>query len=100
MKIITIHAKPSPKSKDYKEFSGAYVNFWIDYQDIKGAFLLAEYYLRSEKWILLKTQKKYAEFSSQRSLSTEEKQYFKEAKHYGYSIIFHTYPKKNKKRVT
>lgn len=94
MKIITILAKPSPQSKNYKEFGGAYINLWIDYQDIKGAFLLAEHYVKSEKWIIVRVQKKYVEVSSQHRLSIEEKRFYKEAKQYGYTMVFHTYPKK------
>lgn len=83
------------KSKEASRFSdvgGAYVNCWINFKDFEAAEKLAKLLIREQGWI---PEKKTNESIIQKkSLKhKKEKQYYAEAIKYGYSLVFHTWPK-------
>ena len=96
MKIIVIHAKPPAKAKEYIKYEGAYFSCWIDYADVYGAFALAKYHVVDSNWKIISVDKSYKDISSMKDLTKEEKEYFREAKKFGYSLVAHLYPRKDR----
>jgi hypothetical protein len=94
MYLFTFRSRVNPKSKAAKEFGdigGAYVNCWVSFKDYSGAEQLAKLLIREQGWIPeIKTDESVVR---KRSLKKREKQYYSEALKYGYSLVFHLWPK-------
>ena len=94
MFLFTFRSRVNPKSKRVKEFSqfgGAYVNCWISFKDYEAAEKLAKLLIRESGWIPeLKTGDSLVQ---RKEVKKEEEQYYAEALKYGYSLVFHTWPK-------
>ncbi|MCA1567287.1 MAG: hypothetical protein LC803_16870 [Acidobacteria bacterium] len=95
MFLFTFPSRINPKSKAAVEFSdmgGAYINCYIQFKCFEAAEKLARLLIReygfipgkrTDAWVL---QKKHLK-------TKEEKQYYSEAIKYGYSLVFHLWPK-------
>ncbi len=95
MFIFTFRSRINPKSKKAQrcsDFGGAYVNCWINFKDFEAAEKLSKLLIREQGWIPeIKTRESKV---NRKSLKTKkEKQYYAEAIKYGYSLVFHLWPK-------
>ena len=95
MFLYTFRARVNPKSKEAENLSdvgGAYVNCWIHFKDSNAAEKLAKLLIREEGWIPeLKTDESKIEKKSLKKI--KDKQYYAEAIKYGYTLVFHMWPK-------
>lgn len=95
MFLFTFRSKINPKSKEARlrsDVGGAYVNCWINFKDFQAAEKLAKLLIREQGWI---PEIKTRESRIQKRLlkKKKEKQYYAEAIKYGYSLVFHLWPK-------
>jgi hypothetical protein len=95
MFLFTFRSRIHSKSKEAKrrgDVGGAYVNCWINFKDFEAAEKLAKLLIREQGWI---PEIKIRESRIQRrSLKKKkEKQYYTEAIKFGYSLVFHLWPK-------
>ena len=95
MFLFTIKSRVNRKSKTSRKFhdvGGAYVNCYISFKDFDAAGKLAKLLIRDEGWIpeeivdAWKIQKRLMR-------TRKDKQYYAEATKYGYSLVFHLWPK-------
>lgn len=95
MYLITIHSRIKPNSKTAERFpdvGGAYVNVWIQFKDFEAAEKLAKLLIRERGWIPVKTTE--ASVISRKGLKTKkDRQFYAEAIRYGYTLVFHMWPK-------
>jgi hypothetical protein len=95
MFLFTFRSRVNPKSKEVKrlrDVGGAYVNCWINFKDYDAAEKLAKLLIRESGWI----PEKKTEVSrvAKKSLKKKkDKQYYSEAIKYGYTLVFHMWPR-------
>lgn len=95
MYLITIRARIKPNSEATEKFpdiGGAYVNCYIQFKDYDAAEKLAKLLVRQRGWIPEKTTDAWVLLKSKLK-TKKEKQYYSEALKYGYSLVFHMWPK-------
>ena len=81
-----------PRSTEQKEVSGAYINCWIDLQNISDAKILAEQKILEHDWEILKMEDGYIIDRADYNYKKEGLQYFEEALIDKWVLVFHTYP--------
>ena len=91
MFFINALAKPKKTSEHYDEVIGAYVSLYIDYKDIEGAIRLAKFYIKDEGWKVTEIEEEYFTLNSVSEVEDDQKELYKEAIEYGYSIVFNCY---------
>ncbi len=91
MYLINALAKPKKSSEHYDEVIGAYVSLYIDYKDIQGALKLANFYIKDEGWKVTEIEDEYFTLDSVDDVDEEQKELYKDALEYGYSIVFNCY---------
>ncbi len=91
MFLINALAKPKKSSKLYDEVIGAYVSLYIDYKDIDGAFKLAKSYIKEEGWKVTEIEEDYFSLESIDDADEDQKEFYNEAKEFGYTMIFNCY---------
>lgn len=92
MYLISAEVKPAPNSKHQQEgHSGAFVNCYINYQDIDGAYALVQYYIEEQEWELKAFEEEYFVLDSLDDVEDEFHQYYQEALEDGYAIVFYIY---------
>jgi hypothetical protein len=89
MYMFTFLARPNPDNAEYEKAGGAYVNCYIDFREPTGARLLAEHYIRQEKW---NPEKLDGEYEASTPKDEEEGQWLSEAREYGFCLVFHMWP--------
>lgn len=95
MYLVTIRSRIKPNSEAAKKFpdvGGAYVNCYIQFKDYDAAEKLAKLLIREQGWIPEKLTEAW-ELRKSRLKTKKEKQYYAEALKYGYSLVFHMWPK-------
>jgi hypothetical protein len=95
MYLITIRSRIKPNSKVAERFpdiGGAYVNCYIQFKDYDAAEKLAKLLIRAQGWIPEKRTEAW-ELRKSKLKTKKEKQYYAEALKYGYSLVFHMWPK-------
>ena len=98
MYAIQVKARPKRQSDHFKTARGAFVNVWIDFKDSRGALVLALAYIKNEQWLPI-TAPKICEYKSIKKVPAAERSYFVEAVKYGFSMVFHCWPKKKAKKA-
>ena len=98
MFIYVIKAKPTAKSKYSKDIAGAYVNCWIDFKDSRAGQRLAEMLIEDADWTVLSKRPGRWEYKTLRDVLPEERQYYREAKESGSSLVFNMWPLRKRKR--
>ena|SRR3712207_1313135 len=95
MYLFTIRARINPKSETAErlpDIAGAYVNCWIQFKDFEAAEKLAKLLIREQGWI--PEQRTDASIIQKKGLKTKkDKQFYSEAIQYGYTLVFHMWPK-------
>ena len=91
MFLINAHAVPGKESEYFNEVEGAYVSLYINYADLEGALELAKFYIQDEGWKVEDIEKDYYVVASEDELDEDLREFYTEAKEYGYSIIFNCY---------
>jgi len=95
MFLITFDSLIKPNSiaaKRFPDIGGAYVNCYIQFKDYDAAEKLARLLVRERGWI--PRQITDARLIRQSKLKTKkQKQFYSEALKYGYSLVFHMWPK-------
>jgi hypothetical protein len=95
MFLITIHSLIKPNSiaeKRFPDVGGAYVNCYVQFKDYDAAEKLAKLLLRERGWIPKRVTDAWV-IRQSRLKTKKEKQYYSEALKYGYSLVFHMWPK-------
>ena len=95
MYLITFRSKINPKAKAAEKFSdtgGAYVNCYIQFKDFEAAEKLAKLLIRAQGWIPEKRTDAWV-IQKKKLKTKKERQYYAEAIKYGYSLVFHMWPK-------
>ena len=95
MYLITIRARIKPNSEvagKFPDIGGAYVNCYIQFKDYDAAEKLARLLVRERGWIPEKTTDAWVLHKSELK-TKKEKQFYSEALKYGYSLVFHMWPK-------
>jgi hypothetical protein len=95
MFLFTFRSRVNPKSKETEKLNdvgGAYVNCWIHFKDYDAAEKLAKLLIKEQGWI---PEVKVDESIMQKKFlkKRKEKQYYAEAIKYGYTLVFHMWPK-------
>jgi len=93
MYLINIQAKPTKESDYYDTAAGAFASVYVDYKDLKGAVVLAKYYVKEEGWEIVKVDDQYFTLNSIDDVEKEEDQLelYNEALEYGFSLILNCY---------
>lgn len=91
MYLINLHAVPTQESEYFNELVGAYVSAYIDYADAEGAIQLAKFYTEQEGWAINSIEEEYFVIESEDELETEQKEFYSEAKEYGFTMVFNGY---------
>jgi hypothetical protein len=95
MYLITFRSTIRPRSKAAREFpdiGGAYVNCYIQFRDYDAAEKLARLLLRERGWTPEKRTDAW-ELRKSKLKTKKERQYYAEALKYGYTLVFHMWPK-------
>ena len=92
MFVITVEAAPKRGHELYKQAGGAYVNVFVDFNDLWGAKQLALLYITEQGWRI--TGKAIVKEVVASKTPKDVREYLKEAKRYGYSMVFNLWPKK------
>ncbi len=95
MYLFTIPSKVNPKSKaaaEHKDVGGAYINCYSSFKDFEAADKLAKILIRERGWIPGKRTDAW-KIQKQKLKTKRDKQYYAEAIKYGYTLIFHVWPK-------
>lgn len=95
MFLFTIKSRVNKKSKVSQRFhdsGGAYVDCYISFKDFDAAQKLAKLLIRDQGWIPEKVIDSW-KLQKRRLRSKKQKQYYDEAIKYGYSLVFHHWPK-------
>ncbi len=90
---IYSHVKPKKTSEYFGKYEGAYATFFINFEDIDGAFVLVKHYLENEEWEVIEIEDEYFKLEDKSEMDVNYIQYFDEALEYGYSIVFNIYEK-------
>jgi hypothetical protein len=95
MYLFTFRARLKPKSETAKrlhDVGGAYVNCWISFKDFEAAEKLAKLLIKDSDWI---PEIKTVEFLFRKKgcKNKKERQYYAEALKFGYTLVFHLWPK-------
>ena len=95
MFLFAFRSRVNPKSKEanrLKDIAGAYVNCWINFKDYEASEKLAKMLIKEQGWL---AEKKTDESKIQKKLLRNQKQkrYYAEAIKYGYTLVFHIWPK-------
>ncbi|MFY7670201.1 hypothetical protein ACOSP6_03870 [Tenacibaculum sp. MEBiC06402] len=91
MYLINLHAKPKKGTEYYDKVVGAFVSVYIDYADAEGAIQLAKYYTEEEGWKVESVDDEFFEIDDETELDKENREFYDEAKEYGYTMIFNGY---------
>jgi hypothetical protein len=95
MYLFTIPSRINPKSKAAEKFpdiGGAYVNCYIQFKDYEAAEKLAKLLIKEEGWIPEKMTDAWR-VQKNKLKTKKHRQYYSEAIKYGYSLVFHMWPK-------
>ena len=94
MWLISIEVIPNPKENPEaaQEYGGAYVNCWIDFLLEDGAAELAKFYIKQSGWTFLEFTEENLWFEEEECETTEQKQYFSDAKECGICLVWYYYP--------
>ena len=95
MYLFTIRSRVNPKSKAAERFcgvGGAYVSCFISFKDFAAAEKLAKLLIKEEGWIPEKRTEAW-KIQKKKLRTKKDKQYYSEAIKYGYSLVFHLWPK-------
>jgi len=96
MYLITIRSRIKPNSEAAKEFpniGGAYVNCYIQFKDYDAAEKLAKLLIRERSGWLPEKRTDAWELRKSKLKTKQEKRYYSEALKFGYSLVFHMWPK-------
>lgn len=98
--LVRMVAKPSPKNKEAADTGGAYVNCWIDADDLRSAEQTAIEKIRAEQWQATKFE--HWEIVCRQcyiddpEIDNEERreslEQVDEAFQYGFALTFHCWP--------
>ncbi|TCP23714.1 hypothetical protein EV195_108187 [Tenacibaculum skagerrakense] len=91
MYLINLQAKPKKGSEYYNKVVGAFVSVYIDYADAEGAIQLAKYYTEEEGWKVEAVDDEFFEIDDEKDLDKENREFYDEAKEYGYTMVFNGY---------
>ena len=91
MYLINLHAIPQKESEYFEKVKGAYVSVYIDYADAEGAIELAKYYTQEEAWTVDVVEEEFFEIDNDNELDEEQKEFYDEAKEYGFTMVFNCY---------
>ncbi|MDY0780703.1 hypothetical protein [Tenacibaculum sp. IB213877] len=91
MYLINAHAVPGKESEYFNEVKGAFVSVYINYADVEGALQLAKFYIEDEGWKVESIDDDYYVIDGEEELDEDLREFYQEAKEYGYSIIFNCY---------
>ena len=95
MYLITIRSRLNPKSEAAEKFNdigGAYVNCYIQFKDYEAAEKLAKLLIKEHGWIPEKMTDAWV-IQKNKLKTKKQRQYYSEAVKYGYSLVFHMWPK-------
>ena len=95
MYLFTISSKINPKStaaEKLPEIGGAFVNCYIQFKDYEAAEKLAKLLIKDEGWIPGKVTDAWRVHKN-KVKTKKQRQYYSEAIKYGYSLVFHMWPK-------
>jgi hypothetical protein len=93
MWLISIEAIPNAKENPEaaKEYGGACINCWIDFPIEDGAVELAKFYVKQNGWSLLGFVDENLWFEEEDCETTEQRQYFSDAKECGICLVWYHY---------
>ncbi|CAL2059041.1 hypothetical protein [Tenacibaculum sp. 190524A05c] len=91
MFLINLQAEPKKGSEYYEKVVGAFVSVYIDYVDAEGAIQLAKYYTEEEGWKVNNVDDEFFEIEDEKELDKENREFYDEAKEYGYTMVFNCY---------
>ncbi|CAL2083586.1 hypothetical protein [Tenacibaculum sp. 190524A05c] len=91
MFLINLQAEPKKGSEYYEKVVGAFVSVYIDYLDAEGAIQLATYYTEEEGWKVNNVDDEFFEIEDEKELDKENREFYDEAKEYGYTMVFNCY---------
>lgn len=91
MFLINLQAEPKKGSEYYEKVVGAFVSVYIDYLDAEGAIQLAKYYTEEEGWKVNNVDDEFFEIEDEKELDKENREFYDEAKEYGYTMVFNCY---------
>ncbi|CAL2087880.1 hypothetical protein [Tenacibaculum sp. 190524A05c] len=91
MFLINLQAEPKKGSEYYEKVVGAFVSVYIDYADAEGAIQLAKYYTEEEGWKVNNVDDEFFEIEDEKELDKENREFYDEAKEYGYTMVFNCY---------
>ncbi|WP_442267333.1 hypothetical protein ACSIGC_06535 [Tenacibaculum sp. ZS6-P6] len=91
MYLINLHAVPKKGTEYFEKVVGAYVSVYIDYIDGEGAIQLAKYYTEQEGWLVQNVEDDFFEIEDPEELEKDYRDYYDEAKEYGYTMVFNCY---------
>jgi len=84
--------KTVPRGDDAKQFGGAYVNCWINFQREDGAQQLALFYLEKEGWRIEGVEETKSVGRETYEENSDSLVYFNEAEQDGCSFVVNTWP--------
>ena len=95
MFLFTFRSRLNPKSKEsgrLSDIGGAYVNCWINFKDQEAAEKLAKLLIKEQGWIpeTITDESRVLKKSLKKK---KDKQYYSDAIKYGYTLVFHLWPK-------
>ena len=91
MYLINVHAVPTQDSEHFDQFKGAFVSMYIDYADIDGAMHLAKLYVEEEGWNVESIDEEYYDLDSENDIDDDQKEFYTEAKEFGFTMVFNCY---------
>ncbi|AUC14095.1 hypothetical protein BTO06_02485 [Tenacibaculum sp. SZ-18] len=91
MYLINLQAEPKKGTEYYEKVAGAFVSVYIDYADAEGAIHLAKYYTEEEGWKVDNVDDEFFEIEDEKELDKENREFYDEAKEYGYTMVFNCY---------
>lgn len=91
MYLINLHAVPTKQTDYFDELAGAYISAYIDYKDAEGAIQLSKFYVESEGWVVNNIEEDYFVIEDVEELDEEQKEFYNEAKEYGFTLVFNGY---------
>jgi hypothetical protein len=95
MFLFTIKSRVNRRSKTsqkYHDVGGAYINCYISFRDFEAAKKFAKLLIRDEGWIPEKVIDAW-KIQKREMRTKRDRQYYAEAIKYGYSLVFHLWPK-------
>jgi hypothetical protein len=73
------------KNERFDNVGGAYVHIWVNFKELAGARVLAQYYLEQAGWLAEKELDVWV--IKKRECKKKDRKYYKEAAKYGYCTV-------------